>query len=78
MNQHLEQLAIEAKDYAYRTVKNYKDNSYEFEQAYLGKFAELILHDCTAIVDSEEFELYNNPLLAAKQAIKHQFGIDTK
>lgn len=78
MNQHLERLQLEAKDYAYTTVKNYINNSYEFEQVYLAKFAELILQDCIAIVDLEEFELYDNPLLAAKQTIEQQFGIDTK
>jgi hypothetical protein len=78
MNAHLTRLGLEAKDYAYTTVKNFKDNSYEFEQVYLAKFAELILQDCISIIDSDEFELYNNPLTEVKQVIEQHFNIDAK
>lgn len=70
----LERLGLEAKDYAYTTVKNYKDNSDQFEQVYLAKFASLILENCLDAVkqDNPSSQL----LFLSQNAIKKHFNID--
>ena len=78
MNAHLTRLGLEAKDYAYTTIRNFKDKSYEFEQVYLARFAELILQDCFSIIESKEYELCTNPITEVKQAITQHFSIDAK
>lgn len=70
----LERLGLEAKDYAYTTVKNYKDNPDQFEQVYLAKFASLVLANCLDAVKqvSQSDEL----LFLSQNAIKKHFNID--
>ena len=69
MNEQLSQLALKAKDYAYVTIKNYKDKSQEFEEAYLEKFAELIVQEC--INNSGE-----NLSRTDADALKIHFGVE--
>lgn len=87
MNALLERLGLEAKDYAYTTVKNYRAQSTEFERVYIAKFAELIVKECVGITDelvnrdedgtwtsNELYTDYNGALFEVKRQIEQHFG----
>lgn len=71
----LERLGLEAKDYAYTTVKNYKDNPDQFEEVYLAKFADLVLQNCLTAI--KQLNQTKEVLFLSQNAIKTQFGIDS-
>ena len=75
MNEQLDQLALIAKDYAYVTVKNYIDNSAEFEQAYLEKFAELLVKECVELTLDYKNDEHYKGWLDYRDEIKKHFGV---
>ena len=69
MNQRIQELAIEAENYADGIV----DQGGEFHQTYTKKFAELIVRECSAIAAKNQAEDMEWDISGI---IKEHFGIE--
>ena len=76
MNERIQELAVQAEEYADSIV----DEGGEFHPAYTKKFAELIVRECVKVVDDmsdpEDSERYFWAIQNASQKIKEHFGVE--
>ena len=72
MNERIRELAYEAEDYADSIV----DQGGEFHPAYTQKFAELIVRECSRVLEIKGAETGQEPYYYGASLIEKHFGVE--